>query len=246
MAKATRKKAATTKVRGKLTNKQVDKLTTKRKSAKLAKPASTDTREGLIAEMGALLDRVDAALPGLDTVVWHATWGALSKYRAEEDALEERMWELLDRDQDVTPSDVFGPALEAPGGAVPTLARAGAWVEWVGYIPVVVYWCGFLGHDSSFTIADPAERWINTTGYQTAYLRVDHGKAELRKMARNELTSIIKQKGFTLHDVSGHAIDAATARLAESEWLRKLLAAGPVDALPLPASLKALQIPLFV
>ena len=119
----------------------------KKPRAKREKKAKVvDTRESLTAEMGVLLDRVDHLLPTLKVMNWRWGSGPLAKEREEMDAIEERMRVLLEDVMDVEPAEVFFAGLARPGGTVPSLARPGSWVEWIGYVPVLVYMGWLPGH----------------------------------------------------------------------------------------------------
>ena len=215
----------------------------KKPRAKREKKAKVvDTRESLTAEMGVLLDRVDHLLPTLKVMNWRWGSGPLAKEREEMDAIEERMRVLLEDVMDVEPAEVFFAGLARPGGTVPSLARPGSWVEWIGYVPVLVTWGGFLDITGSLRMCDPAEKWINAGGYQAFHLYPSRGDVDLRQMIRDELETNTRHKKFTLYDVDREGKDDATKALADNEWLRRIIEAGPVDPLPMPPKLRAVQL----
>jgi hypothetical protein len=133
------------------------------------------------------------------------------------------------------------PDLSAPGGTVPSLARPGAWVEWVGYIPVLVHWGGFLGDGSDIRMVDPDEKWLNASGYQSLHIYPSRGDMDLRATVREQLEAAISPKKFDLKDVDEDGKDEARKLLADNEWLRRALEAGPVDPIRMPPKLRAVQ-----
>jgi hypothetical protein len=206
------------------------------------KPKIVDTRESLIAEMGALLDHVDAMLPSMKSLSWRWGHGPLAKQREEVDAIVRRMEDLLGDEADLSAEEVFVQGVSRPGGTVPSLARPGAWVEWVGYVPVLVFWGGFLEVTSYLRMCDPDEKWLNAGGYQSLHLYPVRGDVNLRQMIRDELTEATRSKKFDLYVVDAAGRTEASTALAENEWLREIVAAGPVDPIPMPPKLRAVQL----
>ena len=206
------------------------------------KPKTADTHESLIAEMGELLDRVDELLPTLKVLNWRWGNGPLAKEREEMDAIVRRMDVLIEDEMNLEAVDLFFAGLARPGGTVPSLARPGSWVEWIGYVPVLVTWPGFLDLSGSLRMCDPAEQWINAQGFQSLYLHPSRGDVNLRQMIRDELETIARHKKFSLFHVFAEGKDDATKALAENEWLRRIVEAGPVDPLPMPPKLRAVQL----
>jgi hypothetical protein len=216
--------------------------TTTPRPKRVRKPKIVDTRESLIAEMGDLLDRVQSILPGFPVIQWRWGNGPLSKERVEREAIVDRMRILIDdMVEEQSADEIFAAALARPGGTVPSLAFPGSWVEWVGYVPVLVTWCGFLDLQGSLSMVDPTEKWLNARGYQGLHLYPARGDANLRKMIRDELIDATRNKKFTIFEVDADAKEEAAKALAENEWLRKALAAGPVDPIPMPPKLRAVQ-----
>ena len=211
------------------------------------KTITADTRESLIASMGTLLDEVDAVLPTLTTMNWqYGMSGPLAKLRETMGQLSQRMWKVLEDTDDSAP-DVFFRSLMTTPGTVPTVAQPGLFVEWIGYVPILIQWGGFLqAGTSDLRMIDPAEKWINSTGYQSVRPLVTVGVRDVRALLRAELVKLTLVKDFTLHDVSAQNRDSVIETLAVHEWLRTAIERGPVDPIPLPAKLRAVQQTLFV
>jgi hypothetical protein len=192
--------------------------------------------------MAEVLDRVDAKLPGLTSMNWRYSHGPLAKEMEDRDDIMRRFWEVVGDDEDQSATEVFREALSAPEGTVPSLARPGCWLEWVGYIPVLVYWGGFTGEGNSIQMADPAEKWINSTGYESIYINLSRGDADLRAIFREELVSRTRAKKFALQDVDADTRQEVAANLEAKEWLRAALKAGAVNPIAMPPKFKAVQL----
>jgi hypothetical protein len=177
---------------------------------------------------------------------WSWPKGKLLKLREQSDALITRMIKLIAPRDDMTPQKIFEAALAPAAGAVPSVARPGCFVEWVGYVPVLCCWSGFMFRAIDIRMADPAEKWLNETGYQSMqqpYIYPE--ELDVRTMFRSRLEQMVQNQGFALRDVSSFGRDQAVSRLAANEWLRALLDKGPVDPIAMPASMMAVQQSLF-
>jgi len=215
------------------------------------KPAApTYTREELIEQMRELLDGADAILATAGhSVTWGYPTGALTEARERCNLLFNQMARLPaveDAEGEYeSPQEIFEKALHAEPGTVPSLARPGTFIEWIGYIPVLVEWGGFLKRSADLRCVDPKLKWISATGYRSTHVAYVDGGSNPSAIVRGILTSAMAQKEFTLHDVEKWGTQAANEALAANEWLRNALAKGPVDSLPLPRKYFAVQRPLF-
>ena len=218
--------------------------TPRTRKAKAAPPA--DTREGLIAEMATILDAVDQALPTMTHIEWaSAYYGTLAKHKEAVNALFTRMHKLLGEDAEESADDVFKAALSAPPGEVPTPARPGRFVAWLGYVPVLLEWGGFITRDAELYAVDPKELWLTDTGRLTVGAYIQRGELDLRKWFEQRLQATAANPKFRLHTLKTGQT-AALERLATNTWLREVIAKGPVDPVPLPKHLAAIQLEPFI
>ena len=132
---------------------------------------------------------------------------------------------------------------------MPSIGRPGRFVEWIGWVPVLCEWGGLISRSSmELRAIDPAQRWLTSSGYRSLYdARYVSGNSGVRALFRHVLSNMATSKGFDLIELGEHAREAAANQLAlpENEWLRQALKAGPVDPLPLPSRLWAVQTSLF-
>lgn len=213
-------------------------------------PPNEDTKERLIAAMDAILVEVDAVIPTLERFIsWSYPGGRLGELDREARGLFERYAALTKEDAEPLHywdcAEVFARALAAPDGAVPSFAREGRWIEWIGYVPVLCVWGGFLRRSAELRIVDPAEKWITSTGYTSLQASIPQGAADPGEVMRVLLEGVAAHKDFNLHDVSRDARDEAAGRLAEHPWLQRALEAGPIDAIRFPRRLAHVQQTLF-
>lgn len=248
MAKSPRKAARSNSRNGQTYSATPRTAAPKRRGKKAAEAINTDTREGLVAEMMTVIEHAEEILPTVKDLYWAYPRGKLEKLREEVSKLSTRMWTLVRDDKpEVTASSVFMSALMTTPGTAPTLARPGMWLEWIDYVPVLVFWGGFIAPTSvSYRMADPAEKWITSTGFQSIQVHPDSGTDAPRDLIRDHLRTLTGAKDFTLHDVDPASRDRVTEQLMQHEWIRNALDAGPVDPIPLPPKLQAVQQMLFV
>jgi hypothetical protein len=83
--------------------------------------------------------------------------------------------------------------------------------------------------------------WLNASGYQSIHIYPSRGDMDLRATVREQLAGIISMKKFDLKDVDSDGKREAREALAANDWLRNSLAAGPVDPMPMPPKLRAVQ-----
>ncbi len=204
-----------------------------------------DTRESLFAEMTALLDEVDRALPTMKAISWFWPSGHLQKLNERNGQLISRMARLIAPDENDTPVGLFNARLTSLAGVPPSAARPGCFVEWIGFVPVLCVWGGFITRTSELRMVDPAEPWINDTGYQSLRLDLDRDHLDVRALFREVLEQTARHQSFKLHTVGDYGRDRATGTLAQNEWLRLALEIGPTDPIPLPASMIAIQQSFF-
>lgn len=201
-------------------------------------PRQPDTEASLIAAMRELLEEVDRGLKAGNEV-----WRAPDLIRKRGD-LFERMDRLFPDGADVPAQHMFANAL-AVKAETNGLTWPSRFVEWVGYVPVLVDWLGWLG-EAALCAADPNEMWLNSTGYVwLPYYIKEAGSSAPRTWVKHVLRDRLKDPKFRLLALDNDARENAAERLAANEWLHLALKIGPVDPLPLPKRLQAVQQPLF-
>jgi len=214
-------------------------------------PASADTVEGLVAEMSALLDEVDTVLPKLPK-------NALNHWQRPPAllALDKRVEALCDRLERIVPKTsgwfngkaVYVSYLAEPGRvSSPTWARPGRTIGWIGYVPVVLEWQGFLENFAGAVYAlDPGEPWLDSSGSRAVYLASQSDKTKpLAEAFREILVKTAASPEFKLTALSEHGRDETKNRLEADEWLREALRIGPVDAIPMPDKYYATPLSIF-
>lgn len=205
------------------------------------------TRDSLIAAAATVLDEADRLLQTeRHSLDWHWPKGRLGGLRGQLDDIVQRFGEVTDKDASYgSARQLLSEALQASPGTVPTLARPGMWVEWIGYVPVLCVSGGFVTRQFSFHAADPAEKWIGPTGYRSVYAAVRIGQLDAGKILRAELEEIVSDRGFRLADLERGVRDRLVKQLAGAPWLQAILARGPVKPIPLPRRFDAVQASLF-
>jgi hypothetical protein len=228
-------------------------------------PEVPDTKEGLLAEIGALLDKVDATMAGpRKNIVW---FGRYSGTRTELDGVYElsrRLEKLLNPERDPAlpgAPEAIRAAFGAEPGTVPSWSRPGTFLVWIDYIPCRCVWGGFADPAVDVVAADPKALWMMPAGAMslTAYPAiepqhrsvVDLFADKLRERTNSTQTSGRRggkpEPAFNLFSLNEHGREAAEQELAKPEnaWLVQALKRGPVRPIPLPPHLQSVQLSLI-
>ena len=211
-------------------------------NGKRARPPAPETREDLISDMGKLLDAVDQEAAKMRPLYWTYGGGKWNAFREKMNELLARMEKLLPDDR---ADEVFAKELAAEPGSEPSIARPGMFVEWIGYVPVLIEWGGFFNRSADLRVVDPTERWISATGFRSLHIGGDGLEHGVRAWTRETLAAAAQRKEFDLFTLSEWGRQEAAERLAGAEWLQRALKAGPVDPIPLPRKLHAVQQSFF-
>lgn len=208
-------------------------------NTKPAKSQAAPTRESLLAEIAARLDAVDTAwmaqragkLP-VDSTAWLGT--ELSRLIEQLDEL--RDWDGGDG------RELIARQLGAKPGEIPSWARPGTFLLWLDYVPIRCIWGGFA-FNASIVAANPDGLWVSPTGYRSFYEAIGDSAVDVRAYFRQTIERFTRDKKFKLVQLEKDAADECRRILQEPEsaWLREALARGPVDRIPLPAHLQAVQ-----
>lgn len=214
------------------------------------KPAPpADTREGLIAELNKLLDAADEAIAQQRAaevpmkIWWTNPSGRLGVIKDRIGGLVTRMALVLGQNSGENPRDVFSSGVAAPANTVPSYARPGVFLQWTGFVPVLVCWHGLLGVSVSMetAAADPDELWLNDSGYRWINPQQIDGKRSLVSMVRDRIMQETSASDFKFVPLTAYAKQQARERLVDYPWLAAALKAGPVDPIPLPKRMQAVQ-----
>jgi hypothetical protein len=224
-------------------------------------PIIPETQEELLREIGLLLDAVDMKVDKRD---WQVTFSHYSTFRDEGDRLAtlvDAFNNLADPDNllDEPPSSAaIREAFGATPGTVPSWARPGRFLLWVGYVPCLCVWGGFAEPEGYIAAADPDVRWMAPSGRLNASRTIPTGYANPQELYRSILLASTTARQFSNGRKPGgpafnlHRLDDDVKRelredLAKPEnaWLVEALRRGPVNQLALPAHLQAVQITWF-
>ena len=75
------------------------------------------------------------------------------------------MAELLGHDSDERPEQVYETALAAAPGDLSRMSRPCQFVEWLGYVPVLIKWGGFIERDAGAHAIVPDLKLLSSTGF---------------------------------------------------------------------------------
>jgi len=243
-------------------------------------PAVPDTQEDLLAQIGKLLDQVDAKMANRENVREHFV--SFSRWsRGLLDAEAEQGYKLAQRlDKLINPkgkhsaeglgplhdlpcaADLIQQTFQATPGTVPTWARPGTFLVWIDYVPCRCVWGGFIDPGAQVVAADPNALWLSPAGAIAATPQIFkrlNTPLDLFRESLKASTEAVKYVGkgraynsktepaFELHPLGELAKALAEADLAlpENAWLVAALKRGPVNPIPLPPHLQAVQTSLF-
>jgi len=232
-------------------------------------PKVPDTQEDLLAQIGKLLDVVDEKMAGKrEHAISFSRWGSNGLLRDDTEQgykLAQRLDKLVNPDQrhDVpSAAEVIHETYQAAPGTVPTWARPGTFLVWIDYVPCRCVWGGFIDPAMEVVAADPNAMWLSPAGAISAQQHIYKDFRTPLDLFRDSLqqsttatTSIGRgrsynrktEPAYNLHRLGELAVATAEKVLAmpEHAWLVAALKRGPVDPIPLPPHLQAVQTSLF-
>jgi hypothetical protein len=263
---ATKKKPTARKWAG--TNAKPSRMKAERPAAKKKAPeppAIPDTREDLLEKIGAVLREVDAFMVRDDwrSAVEFTRWD--SSLREPKRAIEDliaRLDKILGQD-DPAAIDLINEMFGTTPGTVPSWARPGTFLLWIGYIPCRCIWGGFADPTADIVAADPTEKWFAPSGAVNMNISIPPSCRTVDALFRTFLTSKTEERAFkypksraynapapkdlgpmfNLHRLAEMGREAAEKELAKpsNAWLAPALKRGPVNPIPLPAHLQFVQ-----
>jgi hypothetical protein len=231
-------------------------------------PEVVDTQDDLLLQIGELLTKVDAKMAGKrDQVVSFSRWshGLLGAEAEQGYKLALRLQKLINPEglHDLpSSSDLIEKTYQAAPGTVPSWARPGTFLVWIDYVPCRCIWGGFIDPAVEVVAADPKALWLSPAGTVSASQQIYKDFGTPLDLFRDSLqqsttaTTFIgrgrsynrkTEPAFKLHRLGELAVATAEKVLAmpEHAWLVAALKRGPVDPIPLPPHLQAVQTSLF-
>jgi hypothetical protein len=151
--------------------------------------------------------------------------------------------------------DLIEAALAEQPGIVPRWSRPGTFLVWIGFVPVRCDWSGFAFPNGYVSAADPTALCPWPSGMDHTHTAVDADEHTVDDLFRNALQrqtvalmwnkrSTAKAPAFGLHKLKSDAAKDVAEYLAANGWLRDALKRGPVNAIPLPKHIQAVQLAL--
>jgi hypothetical protein len=149
--------------------------------------------------------------------------------------------------------DLIDAALVEELGTVPRWSRPGIFVVWIGFVPVRCTWGGFAFPNAYTSAADPTAVCPWPSGADRAGTVIQADEHTVEDLFRNALQSETvevkwdknkKVPSFGLHKLKRDAAMEVQEYLAANSWLRDALKRGPVNAIPLPKHIQAVQLAL--
>jgi hypothetical protein len=214
-------------------------------------------REDILAALGKAFDTVDAAIAKrrISTRVNLSSWSnmpALDNARTAIGGLCEDL-ELIENpegeEEHPGAHRAIVMAFADPPGDVPRWSRPGTFLVWLDYVPIRCVWGGFADQSAMLFAADPDVPWVSGDGWWSLHFHgIEPGCRSVADTFRREIANLGGPRArLELKRLDDEAIEAArkTLALPESEWLREALKRGPVDPVPLPQHLQAVQQRLF-
>ena len=225
------------------------------KAASARRPAPMQrSREELLEQIGVVLAEVDAAMAKpRGSVGWAYTNDKpLGKHRKVIDDLARELNVVMNPDHDYDApgaEEAIDAEFAAVPGKVPSWARPGRFVLWVGHVPVLCRWGGFAYPCSNIQPIDRGKPWFEKAAayrHMTTYQIPAKSQTpeELFRLALSEWSMEASFKLFDLTENGQEAVDEA-AEEAGREWLDDVLKAGPMNAIELPTRLTEIQQRLF-
>lgn len=230
---------------------------TKKKTAAPPPPVEPESREAVLAAIVKLCDRFDRQMieqprgESLNMAFGHYRNTPMADLRDEMRALDIVLDKFLGADEDG--QDTVVKAISVEPGVIPPWSRAGTFLIWMGKTPFRCEWGGFPYPYASLAAADPRMPFPSSDGVMrctTVIERefrtpVDVFRADLLVTStRISWRRNKKEPTFSFVPLD-HATRAdATSYRDSNEWLRKALAKGPVDPVPMPDHLHAIPLAL--
>lgn len=225
-----------------------------------------ETKEAIFEAMGSLCDQVDAVMatertmerqPDRDfTSRWPVpkVWEPLYVRR---EALQQQLRKALEVEDEHNHAGAhIRTALGAPPGEVPSFARPGVFVIWVGFIPIGCVWNGFISPNAQMLAIDPERPWINEAGIKSGETTIRGTHKDIDEVFREEVTdwTVHIERGrnykappkptFQLVSLSSRGRKEVSSRLEQMPWLRDVIRRGPVNPIQMPSHIKSVQMAL--
>lgn len=230
-------------------------------------PVIPDTKDDLLTKIGMVLDEVDTLMANReDHTIHFGGWEPLLV--DSQKAIEDLVWRLnrvLNPKEIATRPGAVEAIQETFGaepGTVPPWSRPGTFLIWIGYIPCRCVWGGFAQRVADVAAADPKQKWFSPAGTVSATRAVKLRHQSPSDVFRTYLTDTVEARATKLKNRRAGYVDIGPAfnllpladvgrQMAEAElarpenaWLVAALKRGPVNPIPLPKHLHAVQMSL--
>jgi len=226
-------------------------------SATVAKPKAP-TKESLLVQIGTVLDEVDAIMrdkrPKRDAVDWSSIYrGPLEQQRKTVDGLYRQLEAVTNPEGDYEApgaDEAIQAAFGAERGTVPSWARPGEFLMWLGYIPYRCIWGGFAKPSALLCAADPRGPFSEPSGYHQVHgltRSIDATWPDVAGAFRAALAQLSMSKDFVLRSLVPDGVENVNLWLAtpEAAWAIDPIKRGPVNEVPLPPRFAAVQQRMF-
>jgi hypothetical protein len=227
-----------------------------------APPLTSLTKPELLEQVRLVLDGVDQQMEERSWSIQFSHYGEFRDPGRRIEDLNEALHAVLTAEGGDPDQDLAGNAIRetfgAEPGTVPSWARPGRFLVWVGYVPFLCAWNGFAVPEAEITAVDPTQLWVTPGGTINATRSVPANCRTPDEMFRDFLrTSTIAKEFsngrkpgkplFNLHRLEGFVKEGLQAALEKPEnaWIVAALKRGPVNPVPLPEHLQAVQTLLF-
>ena len=243
------------------------KSTRKRPAAKPKAPAIPDTQEDLLQKIGGVIREVDAFMAQRDGGYNHVQFNrwdtSLREQKRTIESLIDRLDKILGQDEPAA-IEIINKMFATTPGTVPSWARPGTFLLWIGYIPCRCIWGGFADPTADIVAADPTEKWFAPSGAVNMNVSIRGSCQTVDALFRAYLTAKAEERlfkqprsraynapppkdigpAFNLHRLSDLGREATEKELAKPEnaWIAPALKRGPVNPISLPPHLAFVQL----
>jgi hypothetical protein len=231
--------------------------TKKKAAATPPQPVEPESREAVLAAIVKLCDRFDRQMLETRGETMNLAFGhygrntPMGDLRDEMRALDIVLDKFLTAEEDA--QDIVLKAISIEPGIVPTWSRAGTFLIWMGKTPFRCEWGGFPYPYASFAAADPRMPFPSSDGVMRCTTVIERMQRTPADVCRSDLLVSSqriswrrnkKEPTFSFVPLDPATRADVTSYRDSNEWLRKAIAKGPVEPIPMPDHLHAIPLAL--